>query len=411
MANIVSCRKKSRSGLVEEDEVGISRKEDRISLLHESLQCHILSFLTTQESVRTSAFSSAWRHLWKYFPRFRLCSFDIPNDEVGVDVIDKYFMNFQSESCLHEFDLCIYSEHTKKDASLYESCLGKLIKRKIQRFKVEWFRDMAISLSSLPVCETLVSLKLLGVKLNDFGSLSFPCLKIMNLRYVTFPEPLVLDTPRLEELILRSCEFEFKSFKIISMSSSVKLDLDVDFALKHYDLSERNIIYNFFNKFSHAKNMTLSMETLEVNIYYLHHMNPLPKFHDLTRLCASMSLNTSAEILPFVLESCPNLKHLNLELVKSYTEEDAEVDTSFPSKLPSCLVSSLECVEIISDITEEARERKVVRYFLDNATKLKKLVLRLYVYGEKPHNFGLLKQQFDSPRRSGFCHFEVLPMV
>ncbi|CAA7054395.1 unnamed protein product [Microthlaspi erraticum] len=201
MGNIVSCPKKSRSGLVEEDEVGISRKEDRISLLPESLKRHILSFLTTQETVRTSVLSSTWRYLWKYVPRFELFSSHKLNDEVYVDFIDK-FLNFQSESDLHEFDLCIDLDNTKKDASLYEPCLGKLIKRKIRRFRVECFRNTDISLT-LPVYEALVSLMLFGVNLNDFGSLSFPCLKIMHLQHVTFPEPIVLDTPRLEEVIVR----------------------------------------------------------------------------------------------------------------------------------------------------------------------------------------------------------------
>ncbi|CAA7054393.1 unnamed protein product [Microthlaspi erraticum] len=192
------------------------------------------------------------------------------------------------------------------------------------------------------------------------------------------------------------------------MSDSVKVDIDVGFTATHCDLSERNIIYNFLNHFSNARDMTLSTYDLDEIICYLHQLSPLPKFGNLTRLRVSIFLNISMEIMPFVLGSCPKLKHLNLELVD---EVISEVDT-IPSKLPFCLVSSLECVEMTSDITKEATERKVVRYFLDNATKLKKLVLGLNVYlGEKPHDFGLLKQEFDSPRRSGLCQLEVLPKL
>ena len=41
-------------------------------------------------------------------------------------------------------------------------------------------------------------------------------------------------------------------------------------------------------------------------------MRTLPKFHDLTRLRATVCLNASPELLPMLLESCPNLKHLTL---------------------------------------------------------------------------------------------------
>jgi hypothetical protein len=85
-----------------------------------------------------------------------------------------------------------------------------------------------------------------------------------------------------------------------------------------------------------------------------------------------MSLNASLEVLPIVLESCSNLKHLSLELVK---DDDPEaVVTKISDVLSFCLVSSLEYVEMESPVvTEEATEEKLVRYFLENARSLKKL--------------------------------------
>ncbi|CAN1143926.1 Putative F-box/LRR-repeat protein At5g02930 [Linum perenne] len=41
---------------------------DRLTHLHDSILHHILSFLDTKESVRTSVLSRPWRHAWKYVP-------------------------------------------------------------------------------------------------------------------------------------------------------------------------------------------------------------------------------------------------------------------------------------------------------------------------------------------------------
>ncbi|CAL9232949.1 unnamed protein product [Arabidopsis halleri] len=204
-------------------------------------------------------------------------------------------------------------------------------------------------------------------------------------------------------------DYKFKRFlKIISMSGSVKVDIDVDFELMRHTLSERNIIYNLLNNFSTVGDMTLSCKTLKL-IYSIQYMNPLPKFRDLTRMRATMFLNASLEVLPMVLESCPNMKHLTLKLVND--DPPVVMVTKLPTVLSFCLVSSLESVEMESPITEKATEKKLVRYFLDNATSLKKLVLRLNLsHGEKQEP-SLYKNLFDSPRRSSVCQFEITTMV
>ncbi|KAH0910492.1 hypothetical protein HID58_033813 [Brassica napus] len=381
-----------------------SKWKDRISLLPDSLLCHILSFLTTKEAVCTSVLSSRWRGLWKWVPSLDLVSSDFPSDKVCVDFINEFLLNFKT---LSEFKLCIIEQDdSDKDASLYEPCLDKVTKHRIQHIEVVCYKDTEIPLT-LPVCEALVSLKLYSVKLNDFESLSLPCLKVMCLEHVIFPHNAVLDTPRLEHLTLTGCQSE--SFMIIKrMSEHVKVDIEVVFEPKDYDFSERNIIYYLINNFSAVKDMTLSWYTLGL-IYCLQGMNPLPKFRNLTRLRATTWLEYSFELLPFVLESCPNLRHLTLKLVKGNNLE--AVVNSFSKVLSFCLVSSLEYVDIESPITEKAREEEVVRYFLGNATSLKKLVLRLNVSDGEKHDLEVLKQRFDSPRRSSLCQFDVFLVV
>ncbi|KAF8055058.1 hypothetical protein N665_1304s0011 [Sinapis alba] len=452
----------SSSCSVREGERAVIRGEDMISLLPEPLLCHILGFLTIDEAIWTSVLSSRWRHLWKWVPRLELDSSYFASDKVCVDFIDK-FLAFQGKSYLREFKLTIDHDVVYSNVSLYEPGLGRVDMRKLERFQVEnRFEqrsvDNIVTPLTLSVCEALISLKLHFVRLNEFESLSLPCLKIMFLEDVVFPsdaaaEALISTSPVLEILkislqsiddvsvALRVCSpslkrftlkgveryyvrghssvlidapkleylslmgyYHSRSFKIISMADFVKVDIDVEFMLMRDP--KRKIIYNLVKNFSGVEDMTISWKSLEF-IYSFHHMKPPPKFHDLTVLRATMCLYASPELLPVVLKSCPNLKHLTLELViddDSY-EESTRLSTV---KLPHCLVSSLESVEMESPVTEKAIELKLARYFMKNSTTLKKLVLRLNDCTLKPC---VLEQLVKTSRRYGLSQFEVIPVV
>ncbi|CAH2072411.1 unnamed protein product [Thlaspi arvense] len=391
-----------------------------------------------------------------------------PNDKACVDFIDK-FLNFQSKSYLREFKLSIDQKESNfaNDASLYGPCLGKMDKRKIQRFQVESrLRDWGVNDNethlTLSVCEALVCLKLHHVRLNEFESLSLPCLKIMYLEDVILPsdaaaealigcspvledlkislhkydfvvhlrvcsqslksftlkraEPVysircghsvVMDTPRLEYLSL--IDYQFRSFKIISMGDSVKADIDVDFEVILDYLSERTVFYNFLSNFSRVGDMTISWRTLKL-IYGSRDMDPLPMFHGLTRLRAAMCTNASYELLPIVLDSCPNLKHLTVELISDYPVAVIPERWTMPL-VPYCLGSSLEFVEMESSITELETELDLVNFFLTESSTLKKLVLRLNQSSGKTYEPGVLEQLTESPRLSSLCQFEVLDVV
>lgn len=75
---------------------------------------------------------------------------------------------------------------------------------------------------------------------------------------------------------------------------------------------------------------------------------------------------------------------------------------------PRCLVSSLESVDIESPITDKATELKLVSYFLENSTTLKKLVLRLNQSCRDKHEPGLLKQVLESPRCSSLGQLVII---
>ncbi|XP_023643308.1 FBD-associated F-box protein At5g18780 [Capsella rubella] len=419
-----------------EGEVGRSG-EDRISLLPQELICKIVTFLRPKDAVRTSVLSSKWRNLWLEVTTLDLNTAHFRNYDACADYIDIFH---KYGTYLSKFKLTIDKHICGHEFFLLEPCLGRVLKRKIQHFEVlSSFGDLIKIPLNNPMCKELVCLSLSLVRLDEFVSLEFPCLKVMNLSHVLFPSNdsgamLVPCSPVLEELVIRrpfnmvadlDLRFCSKSLKSLSLSHifyydghiggrnaaeidaprlkylSVKDCLDkiirvtnisplakveLDFIDDSYECRERNrsnSLYDLLTNVSSVVDMTISRSTLML-IYHMKDFNPLPTFQDLSRLSVTMHPYESQKLLPFLLESCPSLKYLTLVLELLDEDYQVEKETKLSRLLPCCLLSSLEYVNIKSPITEQGTELELVRYFLKNSATLKKLVLRLnHSYGEK----------------------------
>lgn len=75
------------------------------------------------------------------------------------------------------------------------------------------------------------------------------------------------------------------------------------------------------------------------------------------------------------------------------------------SSVPECLLSSLELVDIKSTILGYAVEMKIVKYFLENSTTLKKLNLCVHYHAIQDD---FVKKLLKIPRRSITCQVVVL---
>ncbi|KAL1219004.1 putative F-box/FBD/LRR-repeat protein [Cardamine amara subsp. amara] len=178
-----------------------------------------------------------------------------------------------------------------------------------------------------------------------------------------------IDAPRLEHLSLARS----RSDRIVvkNLSSLLKIDLlsfEKGSSFESGALRERDFLANI----SSVRHMLICRNTLEV-LYSYSKLGLIPKFHNLYHLKASFS--SSLQLLPPLLESCPNLKILSL--LDSYrSEKPRQIDFT---NVPRCLISSLENVEIKKQMmTDETGIIKLVNYFLENSAVLKKLTLDFF---------------------------------
>ncbi|CAN6806434.1 unnamed protein product [Brassica oleracea] len=310
--------------------------------------------------------------------------------------------------------------------------INKAVTRKVKHLDISFPWIVEMMPLSIYTCETLVSLKLQNVPLADSQYVSLPRLKTMHLVDNIYAsdallENLVSSCPVLEDLTVvrkgdtvynfevlrvrsqsikslvvvlsgrkwwyKACRVavidapglnylslkdnKFTSYVISNLSSSAKVDIDVSFDVERsgqttlIDSSKRSAVRSFFSMLSSVRDMTISLTTLEGMYLYLKH-EPLPQFPYLIRLHAVLS-NSDLGNLPNILESCPNLKSLVLEL-NNFRKEELLI---FSSSAPECLRLSLECVEIRTPIRGAVAEIELVKYFLENSAVLKKIKMRL----------------------------------
>ncbi|EYU44917.1 hypothetical protein MIMGU_mgv1a025728mg [Erythranthe guttata] len=154
---------------------------DRLSDLPDSVICHILSFLPTKFSVRTSILSQRWRFLWSYVPNLY---FHLENQGIINRV-----MLLRRARTINAFHL---DRGTEWSAYQLQTWITFAVMRGVQRLNLCLQDEETFPEHNLPVslftCKTLVDLRLRNCALipASGAAVCLPRLKILHLVYVEF---------------------------------------------------------------------------------------------------------------------------------------------------------------------------------------------------------------------------------
>ena len=160
---------------------------DRISKLPDSLLTHILSYLSTKDSVKTSVLSKRWELLWLKVSGLDLNTMDfLPYGEALLTSMDRY-LEFNRGLCLQTFKMkyCRHKKLGNESNVRPVEWVAEVFHRRVQHLDLE-NELFPTTLDIMPGCiylsKTLVSLKLVKVGLKNLNyAVSLPCLKIMHL--------------------------------------------------------------------------------------------------------------------------------------------------------------------------------------------------------------------------------------
>ncbi|KAJ4897825.1 putative F-box protein [Raphanus sativus] len=135
---------------------------DRISELPDSLLTHILSYLSTKDSVKTSVLSKRWEFLWLNVSGLDLNAVDsLPYGEPLLRFMYR-FLEFNRGSCLQTFKMK-YCRHTKLgyDSKNSLEWITQVVHRQVQHLDLEsrmYPRRLDIMPECVYVSKTLVYL-------------------------------------------------------------------------------------------------------------------------------------------------------------------------------------------------------------------------------------------------------------
>ncbi|CAI8596074.1 unnamed protein product [Vicia faba] len=366
----------------------VSRTEimaDRISEFHDSILCHILSFLPTKHAATTSILSKRWKSLWLSVltldfdcESFKaMASFDYSVHKfmllrnIGLPILSFRF------NCTHCFCVC-----NKSDVTLFVSYLTN---RGIENLNI---KNNIILPPSILSCKTLKVLKLIGAIVNSFShQVDFPVLKILHLKEMRFERhellvKLLSGCATLEELQTKYLCVRYKD-SLVSEKDSLVSEKEFDGLLPSlikakisFDNSiiPVNLVRNVENLCMKQVSLTYcTKHSMFHNLTPLTYCTKLPMFHNVTHVEFKIFGNMW-DWLPQMLERCHKLQSLIIQGVE-YQDELKDKSWEDPAIVPKCLSSQLRTC-CLAYCKGTKNELQFAKYILQNSKVLKTMKIK-----------------------------------
>ncbi|CAL5201569.1 unnamed protein product [Lathyrus oleraceus] len=335
---------------------------DRISEFHDSILCHILSFLPTKHAATTSILSKRWKSLW-------LSVLTLDFDCKSFQDMTYHGYSVHKLMLLRKSELPILSLRfncnywcpiqTQRDVTLFVSYV---MNRGIENLNIH--NDMKLP-SSILSCKTLKVLKLKGIIVNGFShQVDFPVLKILHLKRMSF------ERHELVVKLLSGCKIleELQTKFLYILKDSFVPEKEFDGLLP--SLIKARIS---FEDYIIPVNLVRNVENLYMEQEQLICCTKLPMFHNLTHVKLKLFFNMWGW-LQQMLEQCHKLQSL---FVKGCEDQDEINDQSWkdPPTVPNCLSLHLRtCCLAYCRGTES--ELQFAKYIFQNSKILKTMKIK-----------------------------------
>ncbi|CDY23937.1 BnaC03g17540D [Brassica napus] len=366
----------------------------------------ILSFLPTKVAVSTSILSKQWRFLWMWLPNLEYTSTSpirtyYSNSPALVEFIDKN-LPLHRAPVIERLSLDLtYSRHTQPEH--IKRWLEVAVSRHVRDLDIHYYSEDENDLTYqhddslqglLDICPALEDLSVDFVREHSMGEITFIVPTLQRLSLFMADEwdlcGYVIDTPCLKYLKLEDWNYWSHDIEIKDMPELKDAYVDV----------VSPVLKSVIGSITSVKHLTICSEISKSGGEYSGGF----VFNQLKHLKQCVCKENSSDLLGQLLKDSPNLRLLDISHMEDhgYDEGNEMVCWNQPSRVPECLLSSLQILRW-SRYFGRPQERDIAVYILKRAPRLKKARIIADTQEHDVPNLEMITELALSSRASSRC--------